>query len=162
MQTKKGFTLIELLVVIAIIGILATLAVVAYSGSQTKARDAKRVADMNSVVSAFAKASVDGQHLCATDCAHSISAPTAVHSLVLCDNDCGSGGNNVTTDYINLRQIKDPSGNTALCDGSGANCDYAIANGGEIKNFTIYFYTEESVGSLGHGPHTVRQTGITQ
>lgn len=37
---SKGFTLIELLIVIIIIGILAAIAFVAYSGSQTKAHQA--------------------------------------------------------------------------------------------------------------------------
>jgi len=43
---KFGFTLIELLVVIAIIGILATLAVISYTGVQKQARDTKRKSDL--------------------------------------------------------------------------------------------------------------------
>jgi len=47
-QVKKffAFTLIEILVVIAIIGILATLAMVSYSGSQKQARDTQRKSDL--------------------------------------------------------------------------------------------------------------------
>lgn len=48
--TKKGFTLIELLVVISIIGILVTLVTVAVGPIQRKARDSKRKADLNLVL----------------------------------------------------------------------------------------------------------------
>jgi prepilin-type N-terminal cleavage/methylation domain-containing protein len=43
---KKGFTMIELLVVIAIIGILASLALISFSGSQKQARDSQRKSDL--------------------------------------------------------------------------------------------------------------------
>jgi uncharacterized protein (TIGR02145 family)/prepilin-type N-terminal cleavage/methylation domain-containing protein len=52
-KSKKAFTLIELLVVIAIIGILATLAVISLSNARTKARDAKRVADVKQIQTAL-------------------------------------------------------------------------------------------------------------
>lgn len=48
MTKKNGFTLIELLIVIVIIGILATLAIVAYNASQQKGRDVKRKSDLDS------------------------------------------------------------------------------------------------------------------
>lgn len=42
----QGFTLIELLVVISLIGILASLALVSYTGAQRQARDAQRKSDL--------------------------------------------------------------------------------------------------------------------
>ena len=45
----SAFTLFELLVVISIIGILIAVASVAYSGSQKKARDTRRMEDVKSI-----------------------------------------------------------------------------------------------------------------
>jgi prepilin-type N-terminal cleavage/methylation domain-containing protein len=45
---RQGFTLFELLVSISIIAILTALATISYSGAQKKARDARRVQDVDS------------------------------------------------------------------------------------------------------------------
>jgi prepilin-type N-terminal cleavage/methylation domain-containing protein len=51
MATKKqqGFTLIELLVVIAIIGLLASIVSAGVRNASTRARDARRLTDMNMI-----------------------------------------------------------------------------------------------------------------
>ena len=45
LPSRQGFTLIEMLVVISLIGILATLAIVSYTGTQKSARDTQRKSD---------------------------------------------------------------------------------------------------------------------
>lgn len=50
---KKAFTLIELLVVISIIGILVTTITLSFANAQKKARDSRRIEDMNSIQKAM-------------------------------------------------------------------------------------------------------------
>ncbi len=53
LQSKRGFTLIELLVVIAIIGLLASVVLVSLNSTRKKARDTKRVADIDQIYKAL-------------------------------------------------------------------------------------------------------------
>lgn len=48
-DVRSGFTIVELLIVIVVIGILAAITIVAFTGVQSRARDAQRVVAMNSV-----------------------------------------------------------------------------------------------------------------
>lgn len=48
-SNRRGFSLFELLVTISIIGILMAVAMVSYSSAQKKARDNRRVQDMNAI-----------------------------------------------------------------------------------------------------------------
>ncbi len=50
---SKGFTLVELLVVIVILAILGVIGMTIFTGTQSKARDAKRKEDINAMASAM-------------------------------------------------------------------------------------------------------------
>jgi prepilin-type N-terminal cleavage/methylation domain-containing protein len=50
---KSGFTLVELLIVIIVIGILSGIVLVTYNGLQARARDTRRMADLQNIAEAI-------------------------------------------------------------------------------------------------------------
>jgi len=61
-NTQRGFTLIELLVVIAIIGILSSIVLASLSHARTKAKDTRRISDMEQIRIALEMFFVDKGH----------------------------------------------------------------------------------------------------
>ncbi|MFA6407635.1 MAG: prepilin-type N-terminal cleavage/methylation domain-containing protein [Candidatus Paceibacterota bacterium] len=49
-NNQQGFTLIEMLVVVAIVGLLSSVVVVGLGGARSKARDAKRIAEVQTIL----------------------------------------------------------------------------------------------------------------
>ena len=165
MKNRKGFTLVELLVVIAIIGILSTLAVVSLGGVREKARDTKRISDINAIQTAMQVVMADGNATDAISAANcgTLTAPVYVSECVLLP------ASNELLEYIpGLANLNDPMNiETNACSDNGAtpttNCDYTIDIGATELTATSYkvnFCLESGAGSLDAGCHYLDEAGI--
>ena len=169
MLKRKGFTLIELLVVIGIIGLLATIAVAAFGGAQDRAKDTKRIADMRGVVSAAAAAYQDDAtiKLCTTGCTGgavvTALTPVKLSTVFMCSGGCAAG-TDVTKNYLNLANMKDPTNNPAAsaCNSAAvATCEYSVTStSGGPDDFNAFFWTKGPVQGTAAGAHTASQIGI--
>ncbi len=89
-MNKKGFTLIELLVVVAIIAILAVIGITVFTGIQKNARDAKRKADVDSIINAL-----EANYVSATG-----TYPTSIADNYFTQGTKPKDPSNGTSDYI--------------------------------------------------------------
>lgn len=99
---KSGFTLVELLVVITIIVVISAVAMVNYTGAGKKARDSRRVADLEKMRMALETIRQVGT-----------TYPTSANSLV-------TGG------YMSKLPVDPKTGNSYLYTPGGTNYTYSI------------------------------------
>ncbi len=142
-KSSRGFTLIELLVVISIIGLLASVGLVALNSALMKARDARRIADINQITKALELYYSNNNHY-----------PTS-------PADSRNPPNTGVPPYAPLTQLLVPEylsraplpprnnlGDGSMC----SNCDeyfYAPKNGGAGNGFSMCTYV--AISSNGNG-----------
>ncbi len=142
MQNKKGFTLIELLVVIAIIGLLSTLAVVALNSARSKARDAKRIADIKQIQTSLELYFNDQS-----------GYPAATATLGLSGAAClGTAG-------FGIAGCADPYMGLVPSNPTPQGAAYVYTSAG-ADTYTISFNLEGTTGGLASGAHTANQDGM--
>jgi prepilin-type N-terminal cleavage/methylation domain-containing protein len=154
MQTKnKGFTLIELLVVIAIIGLLASVVLLALNSARAKARDAKRLADIRQLASAFELYFNDQSSY------PTVTANTPIAGTVL-------GSPSLAPNYVGQIPTQ-PSPADGTCNAAGNSSNqywmqrnYVNTSDAKTSAYAITFCLGASTGSYSAGNHTLTPSGI--
>ncbi|MFA6537154.1 MAG: type II secretion system protein [Patescibacteria group bacterium] len=155
--TKKGFTLIELLVVIAILGLLSSLAVVSFGNIREKARDTKRLSDIDAIQKAM-------NLLYNEENSYAPDNTCVANEAVM---DCGGGK---LQEYLpSVTNISDPVG-LVKCTGGMAGgfylsscltmCNYAFKSISD-EDFELLFYLEKGSGQYNSsGCYKLTKSGI--
>lgn len=131
-KQQKGFTIVELLIVIIIIGMLASLVLVAYTGIQSRARDADIQADLRGMVTKLESFYIDYGRYPISTAELTTAGLKATKSAYL------ASGNNL----LYCRDAAAGS-NYAVVGASGSGTKYSIS--GQTKSVTTYSGTFPAV-----------------
>ena len=134
-NNQRGFTLIELLVVIAIISLLATLAVTSLNNARVKARDARRLGDIESIKKAMELKFSDNNN-------YAISCTGT--RIMTCNMQ----------PYLESVNVIDPLKSATACDGANSgDCDYSFLFRLPVgQHYLIYFHLEGATKLGNSGP----------
>ena len=156
MKQKKGFTHIELLVVIAIIGLLATIVLVGLNKAGAKARDAKRLADIQQIQKALRFYYQEhGSYPVSGSCGASVPNGGWCNSIQSFQNGhwIRQGATNLS-EFLK-RDPVDPKGGPLSFPNSGAYYYYSRSYGGSGQWYMLVFRLENP-------PHLIeKQDGVT-
>ncbi len=156
-KSKAGFTLIELLVVIAIIGLLASVVLLALNSARSKSRDAKRIADVRQIASAFELFFNDAS---AYPTSAAYSGGAKLGSAVLQAVSPAGATVTLTPTYIGLiPTAPGPQDNTCATTGAGGN-DYWYTSSATGATYTLTFCLGANTGGYTSGTKTLTPAGI--
>ena len=138
-KRQRGFTIVELLIVIVIIGILATLVIVTFTGTQQRARDTQRKKDLLQIQTGIElyRSDVGAYPAALPNCGSSLSNGATVYMQKFpCDPLPGaawgttykySGNANAYTLYACLENANDSEKDTTKQGGcSSANASHTV------------------------------------
>ena len=147
-----GFTLIELLTVVTIMGVLSAILFTSLASVRAKARDGKRLKDMETISGAVEQYYRDNSHYPITNCSTNGGSAYAAYqngtwsTKVICPSVGAAGSNPLATElapYISL-PLTDPSG--PISGGSDAGYLYRSDDG---KDYCVMIWrTPENMNNF--------------